>query len=159
MTNFGTGTLWPSFCKVIGVEHLAEDPKFSTDAARYENREEIGRLLDETFSKKTRAEWAQIFRDAKMRCDPCLTYEEVCAHPQMQANEMITSVNHPTYGELKMLGLPVKLTKTPGQPQGPSPLLGQHTEEILLKLRYKSKDITDMEAQGVIRTSQKNAKK
>jgi len=155
MTIFGTGPMWPDFCKTVGVEHLANDPTYKTDAARYENREEIGRLLDEAFSKKTRAEWAQIFRDAGMRCDPCLTYEEVCAHPQMEANEMITSVNHPTRGEIKTLGLPVKLSKTPGRPQGPSPLLGQHTEEILLGLGYKSKEIAEMESQGVIKTSRK----
>ena len=155
MTIFGTGAMWPDFCKVVGVEHLANDPKFKTDSARQKNREEIGRLLDEAFRKKTRTEWAQIFQDAKMRCDPCLTYKEVCAHPQLAANEIISSVSHPTRGEIKVLGLPVKLTKTPGCPQGPSPLLGQHTEEILLKLGYKPKDIVELEKQGVIRRIKK----
>jgi crotonobetainyl-CoA:carnitine CoA-transferase CaiB-like acyl-CoA transferase len=155
LTIFGTGALWPAFCKVVGVEHLANDPRFSTDAARWEHREEIGRLLDEAFSKKTRAEWAQAFRDAKMRCDPCLTYDEVIAHPQLAANDIVCSVDHPTRGEVKMLGIPVKLKKTPGKPQGPSPLLGQHTEEILLKLGYKQKAITDLEKQGIIKTSEK----
>jgi len=158
LTIFGTGPMWPKFCKVVGVEHLADDPRFSTDEARQENREEIGKLLDEAFSKKTRAEWAQIFREARMRCDPCLTYEEACAHPQLAANEMISTVKHPKRGEMKMLGLPVKLKKTPGKPQGPSPMLGQHTEEILLKLGYKAKDITELEKQGVIRTVKKTGK-
>ena len=158
LTIFGTGPMWPAFCKVVGVEHLANDPRFNTDAARQENREEIGRLLDAAFSKKTRAEWAQIFRDAKMRCDPCLTYEEICAHPQMAANDMIYTAKHPTRGDIKMLGLPVKLKKTPGKPQGPPPLLGQHTEEILLKLGYKAKDIAELEKQGVIRTNKKKTK-
>jgi len=157
LTIFGTGPMWPDFCKLVGVEHLADDPKFNTDEARYENREEIGRLLDEAFSKKTRAEWQQIFREARMRCDPCLTYEEICTHPQLEANDMICSVNHPLHGEVRMLGLPVKLRKTPGQPQGPSPILGQHTEEILLKLGYSSQDIAAMEAEKVIRTARKKA--
>ncbi|MBN1161445.1 MAG: CoA transferase [Dehalococcoidales bacterium] len=158
LTIFGTGPMWPDFCKVVGVDHLANDPRFNTDEARQENREEIGRLLDEAFSKKTRAEWAQIFRGAKMRCDPCLTYEEVCAHPQLAANDMIYTVKHPKRGEMKMLGLPVKLKKTPGKPQGPSPALGQHTEEILLSLGYKAKDIIELEKLGVIRTSKKAKK-
>ena len=157
LTIFGTGPMWPDFCKLVGVEHLADDPKFNTDEARYENREEIGRLLDEAFSKKTRAEWQQIFREARMRCDPCLTYEEICTHPQLEANDMICSVNHPLHGEVRMLGLPVKLRKTPGQPQGPSPILGQHTEEILLKLGYSSQDIAAMEAEKVIKTARKKA--
>ncbi|MGD0779523.1 MAG: CoA transferase [Dehalococcoidales bacterium] len=158
LTIFGTGPLWHDFCKVVGVEYLANDPRFNTDEVRQQNREEIGRLLDEAFSKKTRAEWAQIFRDAKMRCDPCLTYEEICAHPQMTANDMIYTAKHPTRGDIKMLGVPVKLKKTPGKPQGPPPLLGQHTEEILLKLGYKPKDITELEKQGIIRTNKKKLK-
>jgi len=155
LTIFGTGPMWPDFCKLIGVEHLADDPKFNTDETRHENREEIGRLLDEAFSKKTRAEWQQIFREARMRCDPCLTYEEVCAHPQLEANDMIYTTNHPSRGEVKMLGLPVKLKKTPGKPQGPSPQLGQHTGEILLGLGYSNEDITKLEAEKVIRTARK----
>lgn len=157
LTIFGTGPMWPAFCKLVGVEHLAKDPRFENDEVRRENREEIGRLLDEAFSKKTRVEWQQIFREAKMRCDPCLTYEEVCAHPQMEANEMIYTTNHPVRGEVKMLGLPVKLKKSPGHPQGPSPLLGEHTEEILLKLGYTSEEIADLEAEGIIRTTRKKA--
>ena len=157
LTIFGTGPMWPAFCTLLGVEHLANDPRFANDEARHENREEIGKLLDEAFSKKTRAEWQQIFREAKMRCDPCLTYEEISNHPQLDANEMVCSVKHPVRGEVKMLGLPVKLKRTPGQPQGPSPMLGQHTEEILLKLGYTSEDIAEMEAEKVIRTARKKA--
>lgn len=157
LTIFGTGPMWPDFCKVVGVEHLAHDPRFESDEARHENREEIGRLLDEAFSQKTRAEWQQIFREAKMRCDPCLTYEEVCANPQLEANDMIYTSQHPVRGEVKMLGLPVKLKNTPGHPQGPSPVLGQHTGEILLKLGYSSEDIAELEAEGVIRTAPKKA--
>jgi crotonobetainyl-CoA:carnitine CoA-transferase CaiB-like acyl-CoA transferase len=155
LTIFGTGPMWPDFCKLVGVEHLADDPRFNTDEARYENREEIGKLLDEAFSQKTRAEWQQLFREARMRCDPCLTYEEACAHPQLEANDMIYTTRHPTRGEVKMLGLPVKLKKTPGKPQGPSPRLGQHTEEILLRLGYSKETITELEAEKVIRTTRK----
>jgi crotonobetainyl-CoA:carnitine CoA-transferase CaiB-like acyl-CoA transferase len=151
MTIFGTDPMWPKFCKVVGLEHLADDPRFKTDDARRQNRQEIDRILDEAFSKKTRAEWQQLFKEAKMRCDPCLTYEEACAHPQIEANEMIYTTNHPAQGEIKMLGMPVKLKGTPAQPQGPSPLLGQHTEEILLELGYTSKDIAELEAEKVIR--------
>ncbi len=159
MTIFGNGPMWPAFCKLLGVEHLINDPKFNTDDARTKNREEIGNILDEAFSKKTRAEWSQIFRDAKMRCDPCLTYKEVCEHPQVAANEMITSVKHPTRGNVKLLNLPVKLKQTPGKIKGPSPLLGEHTEEILLKLGYNANDITVMEAQGVIKINRGGGKK
>jgi crotonobetainyl-CoA:carnitine CoA-transferase CaiB-like acyl-CoA transferase len=154
LTIFGTDPFWPDFCKLAGLDHLAHDPRFENDEVRSQNREEIGILLDEAFSKKTRSEWQQIFRDAKMRCDPCLTYDEICAHPQLEANQIIYSTNHPVRGGIKMLGVPVKLKETPGHPQGSSPLLGQHTEKILLDLDYTQEDIAGLEKEGIIRTCQ-----
>ncbi len=152
LTIFGNGSTWPAFCEAAELDHLACDPRFASDEARYQHREELGQLLDEGFSRKTRAEWQQIFKKAKMRCDPCLTYDEVCAHPQLAANEMLCSVTHPVRGEVKMLGVPIKLAKTPGYPQKPSPVLGQDTEEILLRLGYSDKDIASLQARKIIRT-------
>jgi CoA:oxalate CoA-transferase len=155
LTIFGTDPLWPAFCKLLGVENLASDPRFVNDKVRRQNRLIVEPLLDEAFSKKTRAEWAQIFREAKMRCDPCLTYEELCAHPQVEANDIIYSTNHPVRGLIKMVGIPVKMTKTPGSPQGPAPLLGQDTEEILSGLGYSTDEIVAMEKEGIIKIRKK----
>jgi crotonobetainyl-CoA:carnitine CoA-transferase CaiB-like acyl-CoA transferase len=152
LTIFGSGPLWPGFCKLVGLDHLAHDPRFENDEVRTRHREEVDLLLDEAFSKKKRAEWQQIFKEAKMRCDPCLTYEEICAHPQVTANDFLYATNHPTRGEIRMLGVPVKLSGTPGRPQGASPLLGQHSEKILLDLGYSPSDIAHLEAEGVIKT-------
>jgi crotonobetainyl-CoA:carnitine CoA-transferase CaiB-like acyl-CoA transferase len=151
MTIFGNGPMWPAFCKMLGVEHLINDPRFNNDQVRTKNREEIGNILDEVFSNKTRAEWVQIFRENKMRCDPCLTYKEVVEHPQVAANEMITSVKHPARGDIKLLNLPVKLKGTPGKIQGPSPLLGEHTQEILKTLGYSAANIEAMEKEDLIK--------
>jgi len=150
LTIFGAGPMWPKFCEVVGREDLAEDPRFADDEKRREHREELYRLLDETFSQKTRSEWEQIFRKARMRCDSCLTYEELCAHPQVEANEMIITMDHPVRGEVKMLGVPIKLSKTPVKPRQPGPLLGQHTKEILLQLGYTPEAVAELEAEGVI---------
>lgn len=155
LTIFGTDPLWPAFCKLLGVEQLADDPRFVNDKVRRQNRLEVEKLLDEAFSKKTRAEWAQIFKEAKMRCDPCLTYAELCAHPQVEANDIIYSTMHPVRGETRMLGIPVKFEKTPGYPQGPAPLLGQDTHTILTGLGYNLEEITNMEADKVIKMVKK----
>jgi CoA:oxalate CoA-transferase len=151
LTIFGTDPLWPAFCKLLDIEPLANDPRFVNDKVRRQNRLEVEKLLDEAFKKKTRAEWAAIFKEAKMRCDPCLTYEELCNHPQVEANDIIFSTNHPVRGETKMLGIPIKLEKTPGHPQGPAPLLGQHTESILSGLGYSAAEIAQMEAEKAVR--------
>jgi CoA:oxalate CoA-transferase len=152
LTIFGADPMWPKFCKVIAREDLAVDPRFENDEKRKEHRQELYALLDEIFSARTRAEWQRIFREAKMRCDPCLTYEELCVHPQVEANEMIISMDHPVRGRMKMLGVPVKLRKTPGGPRRSAPLLGEHTGEILLQLGYTAQAIAQMEEEGVIRS-------
>jgi crotonobetainyl-CoA:carnitine CoA-transferase CaiB-like acyl-CoA transferase len=157
LTIFGIGPTWPAFCKVAGLDELAGDPRFKTQEDRHKNREELGRILDERFSTKTRSEWEQIFREGKMRCDPCLTYQEIARHPQFQANNAFCSISHPERGVVKMLNVPVRLKKTPARPQGPSPGLGQHTEEILRGLGYTTSDIADLEANKVVKTAGSNS--
>jgi len=151
LVMMGIGPTWPTFCQVLGVGHLANDPRFENEAKRFLHAEELYPLLDEAFSYKTRAEWQQLFRENRLRCDPCLTYEELFAHPQVEANEMLITIEHPTRGPLQMLGIPVKLKKTPGDVTKPPPLLGQHTKEILLNLGYSAEEIEELRAAGVIR--------
>jgi crotonobetainyl-CoA:carnitine CoA-transferase CaiB-like acyl-CoA transferase len=151
LTIFGTDPQWPAFCKVMGLDNLAGDPRFVNDKVRKEHRSELEPLLDEAFGRRSRAEWQQTFREARMRCDSCLTFAEVCAHPQIEANSMVYTTTHPVRGEIRMLGNPVKLEKTPGQPQGPAPLLGQHSGEILSGLGYSTAGIAALKAAGVIK--------
>ncbi|MDO8784770.1 MAG: CoA transferase, partial [Syntrophales bacterium] len=96
------------------------------------------------------------FREAKMRCDPCLTYEELFNHPQVAANEMVVNLDHPLRGMIKMLGVPVKLKKTPGRPQLPPPLLGEHSEEILREIGYTDEQIGELAAAKVIKVRAKS---
>ncbi|MDY7019222.1 MAG: CoA transferase [Chloroflexota bacterium] len=154
-TIFGMGEHWSIIARLLGIEQLVNDPRFATDEARWEHREELYPLLDEAFGQKTRAEWQTIFREAKLRCDPCLTYAELVDHPQVEANEMIVTVDHPTEGKIRMPAVPVKFDKTPGRPQSPSPLLGHHTEEILLELGYSLSEIKQMAEAGVVKLASK----
>ncbi|MBI4282985.1 MAG: CoA transferase [Chloroflexi bacterium] len=152
ITVFGGGGLfWPRYCKILGIEHLANDPRFANDEVRQEHLEELLAITDPVFLTRTRAEWAEAFRKEVSRADPCLTYEELCVpHPQVEANEMITTIDHPIRGKIRMLGVPVKMAKTPGKPQKPAPLLGEHTQEILTELGYSTREITELEKSKVI---------
>jgi crotonobetainyl-CoA:carnitine CoA-transferase CaiB-like acyl-CoA transferase len=150
VTIYGSGSQWPTFCKVLGIEHLEKDPRFATDEKRVEHREELYPILDEAFSKKTRAEWQKLFKEAKMRCDPCLNYQELFSHPQIEANQMVITVNHPNRGKLKNVAPPIKFKGTPAIPDRSAPLLGEHTEEILLGLGYSKEEIEELERKKVI---------
>lgn len=156
LTIFGAGPQWPFFCETIGREDLTEDPRFSTDEARMKNRKELYILLDEVFSQKTRSEWQKLFREAKMRCDPCLTHDELMADPQVEANEMVISVKHPVRGKIKMLSLPVRLHGTPLLRREPPPLLGEHTKVILFELGYSEEEINRLAEEEVIKIFKKN---
>jgi CoA:oxalate CoA-transferase len=141
---------WKQIAGLLGIGYLVNDPRFATAQDRWENRDDLYPLLDEAFGKKTRKEWQDIFREAKLRCDPCLTHAELVAHPQVEANDMIATLEHPTAGSIRMPGVPVKLSKTPGSVRYPPPLLGQHTEEILLKLGRSKAEINQLAAEGVV---------
>jgi formyl-CoA transferase len=155
VTIYGSGSQWPIFCKLLGIQHLEKDHRFATDEKRVEHREELYPILDEAFSKKTRAEWQKLFKEAKMRCDPCLNYEELFSHPHIEANKMVIDVEHPTRGKIKNLAPPVRFKKTEAVPRRSAPLLGQHTEEILLELGYSPQDIQELKQQKVINTGRK----
>lgn len=150
VTIFGMGPQWPTFCKVLGLEHLEKEPKFAADEERIENRKELQTILDKAFSKKTKNEWQRLFKEARLRCDPCLDYEELFAHPQVEANEMTSTVEHPLRGTIKMVNAPVKFTKTPVRPSLPPPLLGEHSHDILQDLGYTEGQIDDLASQGII---------
>lgn len=153
VTIFGAGHQWSTFCKILGIERIERDPRFATDKKRIEHREELYSILDKVFPQKTRTQWQQMFKEARLRCDPCLNYEELFAHSQVEANEMLTTLKHPVRGSLKMVNTPLKLSKTPARPHILPPLLGEHTREILLESGYEEKQIDELIGKGIIKVS------
>ena len=124
VTMFGMGGTWDAFCGVLGVEHLLEDPRYDSQEKREQRKEELYPILDEAFKKRTRAEWQQAFREAKLRADPALDYSELVNHPQFTENQMMLEFDHPAKGKTKMLALPLTLKGTPINYGLPPPLLG-----------------------------------
>lgn len=141
---------WPDFCQAVGITELLNDPRFSSHESRCDNADALRQILDEVFTTRTLSEWVKSFKGREFAWSPCQTIKEVAQDPQVIENEHITSFEHPHLGPVKMVGLPVKLSRTPGQIQSPAPEVGQHTEEILLELGLDWQDISSLKDEGVI---------
>jgi CoA:oxalate CoA-transferase len=82
----------------------------------------------------TVAQWIAVLDGAGIPCGPINTIDRLLEDPQVKARDMVVDVEHPVAGHLRMPGLPIKLSETPGEVRRPAPLLGQHTAEVLAEL-------------------------
>jgi len=128
----GNDRLWVQFCDLLGRQDLKE--KFPTNPRRVEQHDKLFPILQEIFAGKTADEWLALFEKAGIPCGPIYTVGEVLNHPQVLAREMVVERSHPKLGKVKMTGVPIKLSDTPGEAGAAPPLHGQHTEEILREL-------------------------
>ncbi len=139
---------WPKFCRTIGIPELIDDPRFNTFDGRTENREELCAILDKVFQSKTWEEWRPILADIPHA--PATTLREAMNDPQLEANDMIVSYEHPSRGNIKMLANLVNMSKNPATVRMPAPEFGQHTEEVLLEYGYTWDDIIRFKENRVI---------
>ncbi|MFT0858754.1 CaiB/BaiF CoA transferase family protein [Ancylobacter sp. G4_0304] len=129
--------LWLTFLKVLGREELQQDARFSTNAARVQNRIALMEELAPTFLTRTRQEWIDALMAAGVPTAPILDYGEAVASEQAEAREMVQMVPHPVEGEFRALGFPVKLSATPQEIRLPPPLLDEHGDDIRRELVEK----------------------
>ncbi|MEM7190093.1 MAG: CoA transferase [Pseudomonadota bacterium] len=122
---------WERLVALIERPDLAEDPRFAANDGRMENRQELETELNAVFSTRSSAEWLTLLEEGGFPAGPVLSISEMHADPQANARQMVPTMRHPTSGAVQTLGLPVKFTETPGAVQGPAPVLGQHTAEVL----------------------------
>ena len=122
-------------CEVIGRLDLANDERFAKNSERVQNREELIGLLKSIFLMRPVSEWLSALDEAEIPCGPINTFEQVFSMPQVQEREMLVKMDHPTIGELPLVGSPLKFSDTPVQYRLPPPLMGEHTEEVLRELR------------------------
>ncbi len=147
----GSDRLWRIFCPLMGIEELMDDPRYATNKARVENREPLCAKLQEIFLTKTYEEWEELFLKHGIPVGAINTIDQVVNHPQVKAREMIVESDHPVAGKVKIVGVPLKLSETPGQIREPAPLLGQHTDEVLRKyLQMQDEEIAALRQAGVI---------
>lgn len=128
--------LWERLCRLIGREDLLADPRFATNADRVDHREALEAELTPVFRRRAAADWLRALEAAGIPAGPVNRLDQVFGDPQVHARQMVLELDHPTVGRHRILGIPVKLSDTPGVVRGPAPLYGQHTEEVLREIGY-----------------------
>ena len=124
-------------CVLVGRPELADDPRFKSNADRVKNNDLIAGLLQEQVIKRTTADWMTVLEAEGIPAGPVLHHDEVFADPQILARGMVAEVDHARAGRLKTLGVPLKLSATPGGVRRAAPTLGQHDAEVRAKPRKK----------------------
>src|SRR5438093_392925 len=123
---------WQDFCRALGVDELADDPRFRDTPSRMANAGEAIAGLVAAFEKKPLAEWIEILRKAgDFIFSPVQSVNELPDDPQVKANDYVLDFEHPAFGTIQMVGMPFELSATPGRVRSAAPEFGQHTEEIL----------------------------
>ena len=126
----GNDTQFENLCEVLGREDLAKDERYATNPARVENRDDLIRILQEEFSERLADEWVEKIRKAGVPCGPVNSLAEVFSDEHVENSGILQSVDHPTAGELRMLGSPVLIDGERSPVRLPPPTLGQHTSDV-----------------------------
>ena len=142
--------LWTRFCEVLDREDLTEDSRFLTNLDRMDHREELAAELESVLKKRDTDDWMEILMEKGVPAGPLYNYRQVFEDPHTQAREMMVEMEHPVEGIVRGLGIPVKLSETPGEVRSPAPLLGEHTEETLAGLGYSKAEIADLKEKEIV---------
>jgi crotonobetainyl-CoA:carnitine CoA-transferase CaiB-like acyl-CoA transferase len=126
-----TPRLWQRLCAAVGRPDLVDDPRFSSNEARMAHRSELETELESALAGRGTDEWVEALSEAGVPCGPIHDYRQVFEDPHTRAREMEVTLEHPVEGVVRALGIPVKLSDTPGAIRRPAPLLGEHTKEVL----------------------------
>ena len=141
---------WLRLLEALGAPELGGDPRFANNAQRMRNLPALTAALTPLFQRRSLAEWLRRLEECGVPAGPVLDIAQMHADPQALAREMIVETTHPTAGQVKSIGLPIKFSDTPGGVSRAAPVFGQHTREVLHEHSFSEAEIDQMEAQGAI---------
>ena len=133
--NIGAATqpTWEQLCRAIGQESLIDDYRFLMPGDRKARQDELATLLEETFSTDTTGNWLKLLEDAGVVAGPIYNMDQVYKDPQVLARQMLVDLEDPELGTIHNIGIPVKLSSTPGQIRTRAPMLGEHSVVFLIE--------------------------
>ena len=148
----GNDDQFQRFCSAAHLTDVAADPRFATNANRVQHYDALHALVESALATDSAAAWTSRLRDAGVPCGAVRSVADALSDPQIIARAMVESVDHPTIGPLPVLGVPVKLSETPGSIRLPPPRLGEHTASVLAHdLGYDEARIAALAESGAVR--------
>ena len=142
--------LFERFCRALDLEELLADPRFADNPTRVGHRKDLVPLIERRIAELTKAEVVRRLREANVPVGPINALDEVFADPVIRHLGLIAEVDHPTAGRVRAPGIPVRLSGTPASVRRHPPLLGEHTDEVLLDLSYTAEEIAALRRDGAI---------
>lgn len=142
--------LWRRFCGAIGHEELTNDPRFTSNADRCANRAELEDTIVAILSSDDSHTWARRMDTAGVPCSPVNTLDTVLSLPQVKHRNMVVDTPRSEIPDLRLPGIAIKLSETPGTVRRPPPLLGEHTNEVLTELGYSDEQVDSLRSSGVV---------
>lgn len=150
--GIGNNDMWKRFCSIIGKPELANHEKFNTNKKRVENYKEVNEIVKKWTLKRSVKEIVKTLLKHEIPCAPIYSIKDVCEDEHIaKIREMVVEINQPGVGKVKIVGSSIKIMPLTCKVQGPAPLLGQHTKEVLKKvLGLCNEEIRKLKEEGVI---------
>ena len=142
--NFST------FCRLIGREKMASDPRFASSALRARNKEALNELIASALRTRTSRDWFEMMVEAGLPCGPVYNIKDAFADPQVEALRIRRTVTHPRLGDVDLIAQPCEMTGFDRSIRTATPDLGEHNDEILRSLGYDTEAIERLKAERVI---------
>lgn len=150
MIGVANDNLWRKFCAVAGLDQLADDPEFRTNADRVRNRARTLEIVQAALLTNTAAHWYEVLSKAGIPCSPINSLQQLLDHPHTKATGMVMTYDRPGAGELHGVAQPVRFDGTVAEPNLPPPNHGEHTAEILAELGLTEDEFERMEGAKVV---------
>ena len=138
-----------ALCELIGRPELARDPRCATMRSRAEHTAELVPEVRSALAARTAHEWEELFGE-RVPCAAVRPIEDMFDHPQVLAEDLVATLDHPQIGRYRAMKGPVKFTETPGPAPMPAPTFGQHGDEILAGCGYSADEIAALRERGVV---------
>ena len=141
---------WAALCDLIGRRELASDPRCVSMRSRAQHAAELVPIIHEALAAKSALEWEEVFGE-RVPCAAVRPIEDMFDHPQVLAEELVTTLDHPVVGRYRTMTKPIRRSVTPGPVPVAAPTFGQHSDEVLTGYGFSAKEIVALRERGIVR--------